>query len=167
MVKFIQLLHLLGPERLDQTCKLLHEPKTIPPPSSFAEPIPNLDYAAPTSYWVVIEASLAIISACLPTLRPVFRGMSPESVIRSVRSVFSLNPLRSNGRKRDGFNDLERSNRNDSKSSTKGLNDTHIPLEEYGLEKKVTRPVSIEDMSPVLEDGMMVQKSFTMTADRV
>ena len=93
--------------------------------------------------------------------------MSPESVIRSVRSVLSLNSLRSNGSKRDGLHDLERDNRNDSKSSTKGLNDTHIPLEEFGLESKVTRPVSVEDMSPVPEDGMMVQKSFTMTADRV
>ena len=83
---------------------------------------------------MVIEASLAIISACLPTIRPVFRGMSPESVIRSVRSVFSLNSLRSNGSKRDGFNDLEGSHGKDSRSSTTGLNDMHIPMEHSGFE---------------------------------
>ena len=93
--------------------------------------------------------------------------MSPESVIRSVRSVFSLNSLRSNGSKRDGFNDLEGSNRKDSKSSTTGLNDMHIPMEQSGFEKKVTRPLSVVDMSLVPEDGMMVHKSFTVTADGV
>lgn len=127
----------------------------------------DLDYAAPMSYWVIIEASLAIISACLPTIRPVFRGMSPESVIRSVRSVFSLNSLRSNGSKRDGLNDLEGSDRKDSRSSTTRLNDMHIPTEDSRLENKVTCPVSVEDMSPVPEDGMMVHKSFTVTADGV
>lgn len=93
--------------------------------------------------------------------------MSPESVIRSVRSVFSLNSLRSNGSKRDGLNDLEMSNRNDSRSSTTGLNVMHIPTEDSRLENKVTRPVSVEDMSPVPEDGMMVHKTFTVTADGI
>ena len=125
------------------------------------------DYSAPASYWVIIEASLAIISACLPTIRPVFHSMSPKSIIRSIRSVFSLNSLRSNGGKHDVFKDLERSNRNDSKSSTVGFNDMPIPMDDSGLVKKVTRPATMEDRFAVPEDGMMIQKSFTVTADRV
>ena len=93
--------------------------------------------------------------------------MSPESVIRSVRSVFSLNSLRSNGSRRDGFNDLEGNNRKDSRSSTTRLNDMHISTEHSSFERKVTRQVSVEDMSLVPEDGMMVHKSFTVTANGV
>ena len=36
-----------------------------------------------------------MIVACLPTLRPLFRGASPESVIQSIRSKLSLQSLRS------------------------------------------------------------------------
>ena len=93
--------------------------------------------------------------------------MSPESVIRSVRGVFSLTSLRSNGSKREGSNDLERSNPNDS---SKGLNDTHVRMGDLGSEKvKVTRHVSIEEgMYPVPpEEGIMAHKTFTVSADRV
>ncbi|KAF7928594.1 uncharacterized protein EAE98_005650 [Botrytis deweyae] len=40
--------------------------------------------------WCVIESSSAIIGACLPTVRPLFQGKSPESVVRSFKSIFSL-----------------------------------------------------------------------------
>ena len=36
-----------------------------------------------------------MIGACLPTLRSFFSGLSPESIIRSIRSQFSLHSLRS------------------------------------------------------------------------
>lgn len=41
----------------------------------------------------MIESSLGILGACLPALRPIFRGFSPESVIRSIRSALSLDSL--------------------------------------------------------------------------
>jgi hypothetical protein len=40
--------------------------------------------------WSSVEPCLAVIGACLPTLRPLFSGMSPESVIGSIRSALSL-----------------------------------------------------------------------------
>ncbi|CAD6564414.1 MAG: hypothetical protein ASARMPREDX12_002653 [Alectoria sarmentosa] len=50
-------------------------------------------------YWIVlwtsIEPTLGVIGACLPTMRPFFSGVSPESVIRSIRSQLSLHSLRS------------------------------------------------------------------------
>lgn len=50
-------------------------------------------------YWIVlwtsIEPTLGVIGACLPTLRPIFHGISPESVIRSIRSQISLHSFRS------------------------------------------------------------------------
>lgn len=45
--------------------------------------------------WTSIEPTLGVIGACLPTLRPLFSGISPESVIRSIRSQISLHSLRS------------------------------------------------------------------------
>ncbi|PQE20897.1 MFS transporter FHS family L-fucose permease protein [Rutstroemia sp. NJR-2017a BBW] len=43
--------------------------------------------------WSKVEVCIAVIAACLPTLRPLFAGGSPESVIGSRRSVLSLNSL--------------------------------------------------------------------------
>ena len=45
--------------------------------------------------WTSIEPTLGVIGACLPTLRPFFSGISPESVIRSIRSQISLHSIRS------------------------------------------------------------------------
>ena len=46
-------------------------------------------------YWSMIESGLALVAACLPTLRFLFGNFSPESLIRSIRSVMSLESLRS------------------------------------------------------------------------
>lgn len=43
--------------------------------------------------WSEVEVCVAVIAACLPTLRPLFAGSSPESIIGSIRSIFSLNSL--------------------------------------------------------------------------
>ncbi|KAK3298771.1 uncharacterized protein B0H64DRAFT_386106 [Chaetomium fimeti] len=44
---------------------------------------------APTLYWTVIEAAIAVVSACLPTLRPLFTGISLEA-LQDFASKFSL-----------------------------------------------------------------------------
>jgi hypothetical protein len=41
-------------------------------------------------YYTVPENCLAVVAACLPTLRPLFQGFSPESIIGSIRSAISL-----------------------------------------------------------------------------
>ena len=43
----------------------------------------------------MIEAGLAVIAACLPTLRPLFGKISVDSIVNSVRSALSLDSLRS------------------------------------------------------------------------
>ncbi|KAL9116916.1 MAG: hypothetical protein Q9187_006554 [Circinaria calcarea] len=47
-------------------------------------------YVAPTAYWVLIECSLAIVSACLPVLRPIFHGFSLDTLFRSLASKLTL-----------------------------------------------------------------------------
>lgn len=41
-------------------------------------------------YWSMIEAGLAIVAACLPTLQYLVRKSSLDSMFSSVRSAFSL-----------------------------------------------------------------------------
>jgi hypothetical protein len=43
----------------------------------------------------MVEMGVALVVACLPTLRPLFHGFSAESVVRSARSKLSLQSLRS------------------------------------------------------------------------
>ena len=42
-----------------------------------------LDYTAPIFFWVNIELSLAVISACLPTLRPIYTHFYPKQTTTS------------------------------------------------------------------------------------
>ncbi|MCJ1390963.1 hypothetical protein MMC18_003824 [Xylographa bjoerkii] len=57
-------------------------------------------------YWTMLEQGLAVIVACLPTLRTLSNHTSLESVVRSVRTTLSLDSLRSRG-----SGDLEQSYR--------------------------------------------------------
>ena len=43
----------------------------------------------------MVESNVALIAACLPTMRILFTKNSLESVVRSVRSMVSLKSLRS------------------------------------------------------------------------
>ncbi|OKL55997.1 hypothetical protein UA08_08795 [Talaromyces atroroseus] len=43
--------------------------------------------------WGYIEASIGVIAACLPTLRPLMKARMPESIVNSARSKLSLNSL--------------------------------------------------------------------------
>lgn len=49
-------------------------------------------------FWPMVQMGVALVAACLPTLRHLFHGVSPESVIQSIRSNFSLSSLRSKAR---------------------------------------------------------------------
>ncbi|KAK4692427.1 hypothetical protein P7C71_g4771, partial [Lecanoromycetidae sp. Uapishka_2] len=44
----------------------------------------------PLVIWTSVEPCLGVISACLPTLRPLFSGLSPESILGSIKSTLSL-----------------------------------------------------------------------------
>ncbi|CAG8973917.1 hypothetical protein HYALB_00003695 [Hymenoscyphus albidus] len=41
--------------------------------------------------WQIVELGAAVTGACLPTLRPLLHGYSPESVVGSIRSTLSIN----------------------------------------------------------------------------
>lgn len=52
--------------------------------------------------WTVIESCLGLTAACLPLLYGLVRRTSLDSIVRSVRSVISLQSFRSNGSRGSG-----------------------------------------------------------------
>ena len=78
-------------------------------PSFFG--IPTTDHSGLVSlgiFWSLLEIGVAVPVACLPTLRPLFRGFSLESVISSLRSMISLSSVHSQQRKKpQGSYDLK------------------------------------------------------------
>ena len=44
-------------------------------------------------YWSLIEAGLALVAACLPSISSLFRSMSFNAIIKSFRSALSLRSL--------------------------------------------------------------------------
>ena len=50
-------------------------------------------------FWGMLELGVGMIAICLPTLRPLFAGWSPESIIRSIRSAIFLRSVHSGGSK--------------------------------------------------------------------
>ena len=78
-------------------------------PSFFG--IPTTDHSGLVSlgiFWSLLEIGVAVPVACLPTLRPLFRGFSLESVISGLRSMISLSSVHSQQRKKpQGSYDLK------------------------------------------------------------
>lgn len=70
----------------------------------------------------MVEMGVALVVACLPTLRPLFHGFSAESVVRSVRSKLSLQSLRSKPSSTDAKGDNTRTSY-DSHAAFKAKND--------------------------------------------
>lgn len=46
-------------------------------------------------WWSMIEMGISIVAACLPTIRPLFGKLSPDRILHSIRSMFSLQSLTS------------------------------------------------------------------------
>ncbi|KAK0609536.1 hypothetical protein B0T17DRAFT_603691 [Bombardia bombarda] len=116
---------------------------------------------APTIYWTMIEASIAVISACLPTFRPLFSHFSLETFLQDFASRFTL---RSNSSKSNsgslGSNHASKawnqSLPNPSETSaTKFVNN----IEAGGVPSFEQQPIPLQDR----EAGITVQKSFYQT----
>lgn len=124
----------------------------------------DTDVTAPTVYWTTIEASLAIVAATLPTLRPIFSHMSPESVIASIRSVLSLHSIRSTAASKTGSNGAREGTKSSS-SSVEGLNsdpalDGYPGTHETFVEGPGLHLTSMSRETHEHQDGIVVQKTW-------
>ncbi|CAF9930843.1 hypothetical protein IMSHALPRED_008293 [Imshaugia aleurites] len=83
----------------------------------------------PTLYWPMVESSLGVVGACLPSMRPIFRDFSLDNLARSIRSIrhlISSSKIRSlvsasSIRSRTSSNSVEKGDEASSSSSTRGL----------------------------------------------
>lgn len=73
----------------DQTFHVRAHPCCLHNPIHIADSYEQIDTQAPGFYWCTIQACAGIISACLPTMRPLVRGKSFESLIDRMRTKFS------------------------------------------------------------------------------
>ncbi|KAF7879466.1 hypothetical protein EAF04_000662 [Stromatinia cepivora] len=69
-------------------------------------------------YWSQIEAGLALVACCLPTLKPLVSPQGIASVVASLRSVISLQSLQSG----TGGSNRSRKSRDSRNPTTKGAN---------------------------------------------
>ncbi|KAF2750984.1 hypothetical protein M011DRAFT_455943 [Sporormia fimetaria CBS 119925] len=112
---------------------------------------------APTMYWTIPETCIAVVGACLPTLRPLFRGWSPESVIGSIRSALSLS---SNGSQRPhGLSSSKGQSHLGSQSageSIRGLRNSQEGRSDYELESLP----KLEAQKDIRVDEIRVDRGF-------
>ena len=143
MVTFITGAHLLPEEQEDWTCNL-PLPKDLPCLTKSTKFL-FTDYSAPTSIWSLIEALLAIVSACLPTLRPLFQGYSPESISNLFHRLISL-----------GFSHREQSNGSERiYTNTEGSKDE----QSFAMHERISKE---QDKSEI-----MMQRSFAVEQEAV
>lgn len=77
----------------------------------------------------MVESSLGVVGACLPSMRPIFRDFSLDNLARSIRSIrhlISSSKIRSlvsasSIRSRTSSNSVEKGDEASSSSSTRGL----------------------------------------------
>ena len=93
-------------------------------------------------FWGMLEIGVAMVAACLPVLRPLFRGWSPESIINSLRSAISLRSMGSGSKSIPSVKENARPSESETaitgnpeagKSGFDGLNS--IDVEAYAMGK--------------------------------
>lgn len=67
--------------------------------SDLSIPLDQNQIVTLSMYYSALDGGLAVIAACLPTLRPLFKGMSVQSIVRGVRSSFGSTSAGSRGSK--------------------------------------------------------------------
>lgn len=86
------------------------------------------------AYWLLVEISVALLAACLPTIRFLLKGVLSNPVVSSVRSTFSFHSLRSNRLRVYGDVTRPDTGENASTASNAGMVWTGGKIEEPALE---------------------------------
>lgn len=112
-------------------------------------------------YWSGLECGLAIIAACLPKLSYLFNRFSIQSAVNSVRSVFSLQSMRSGNLKSENnpaasanpYVDIESGSKTSSQAQIFGKGEPMMSIDQYPMEMfpKVT---ATQGGTPTYRDGL-------------
>ncbi|KAI9743193.1 MAG: hypothetical protein M1818_003036, partial [Claussenomyces sp. TS43310] len=105
--------------------------------------------------WSRIEPCCSVIAACLPTLWPLVQGRSPESLVNSVQSVFSI-------RSADSLAGSRRKPQEFLSDGSDVSNRSEAKREWYRLHSPGTATVENVELGAIeySDDEIRVQKSF-------
>ncbi|KAM7206073.1 hypothetical protein V8F20_002855 [Naviculisporaceae sp. PSN 640] len=122
---------------------------------------------APTLYWTVLEASIAVVSACLPTLRPLFSGFSLglETFLQDFASRFSIRSTSRSNKSNGGAGSLASSHRSGKVWIQSLPNPSASSRAEFvnKFELEEQPPISLQDQQHNSQAGITVHKSFYQT----
>lgn len=116
-------------------------------------------------FWGMLEMGVAMVAVCLPTLRPLFHDWTPESVMRSLLSVF---PVSSKTKSYRSFPDDQRGGGDsdialaDTKSSVYAAHANQHQT--YATGPLTTQPRRSEQMS---NGEVWVNRDLTQTVEAV
>ncbi|KUJ17954.1 uncharacterized protein LY89DRAFT_683928 [Mollisia scopiformis] len=119
----------------------------------------NLDFSYHDYYtiiWTSIEPCMGVIGACLPSLRPIFLGFSPESLVGSIRSVLSLRSMGSRdsrGRSKKDSQRLREPSESVDGASGKSFENIHDKFPSEGLSQvqHMDRVVELDERGQVID----------------
>lgn len=118
-------------------------------------------------FWGMLEMGVAMIAVCLPTLRPLFHGWSPESIMRSFRSALSLRSVGS--RKRSYPSTTNPRERAESETSLGNVESVGYAAHTNYHQAYAMGPVTArQDGKDKMPNGeIYVRKALTQTAEGV
>ncbi|KAF2969065.1 hypothetical protein GQX73_g4493 [Xylaria multiplex] len=111
---------------------------------------------APTLYWTELEASIAVISACLPTLKPLFSHLGP--ILVEFASKFTLaSATKSFERLPRGAGDLDRDSLKGSRSSDVGLVNRCEAIHMQNIDEPLGKEASFAEIAAAtgLDQGLV------------
>ena len=119
-------------------------------------------------FWGMLEMGVAMVAVCLPTLRPLFHGWSPETIIRTFRSALSLGSFGSRNRPYRSSSS-KRHKRGDSETSLADIeawgNPAHGARHQVYAMGPVPAPRDERDKTPA--GAVWVDKELSQTVDSV
>lgn len=109
-------------------------------------------------YWSMLELSIALIAACLPTLHHLSRSISPALVLSVLRSKFSNQSLRSQRSEHFRLEEHQPGSLGDEEIGTRYMNRTDIKAHAVNEDAFVR---GHGGLAPGSKSGIMVQKDLS------
>ncbi|MCJ1310858.1 hypothetical protein MMC25_004526 [Agyrium rufum] len=120
-------------------------------------------------FWGMCEMGVGMIAVCLPTLRPLFHGKTPESIMRSFREMLSLGSVGSKSKTYRSFTPREAHGRTESEISLADMKSGVSLVHANQYQAYATGPLatSQDGKHDVPDGGVMVDKKLIQTVETV
>jgi hypothetical protein len=159
--------------------KTVSSPRTSPLFRGTGQPTPSPVGITVSLYWSMLEAGLALIAACLPTLSYLFNKLSLSDVLNSLRSAFSLPSRLSHSQQSRSYDEFKKPPQSSDDSDRTFPSYSHIQTNSASLSPvspvsaanpdavELRRKRSAEKPLPALPDQIHVKKEIIQFEDIV